>query len=54
LLLPEVSERSVRAALEAWRANEGTYREAALAAGAEWRTRTWDDMADEIIALADC
>jgi glycosyltransferase involved in cell wall biosynthesis len=55
LLLPVISGDAVRAALEAWRASEAICREAATTAGAAWRARTWDDMADDIIALAgDC
>jgi glycosyltransferase involved in cell wall biosynthesis len=52
LLLPEVSEERVAAALEFWRGSRSALTAAAEATGTVWRARTWDHMADEIIALA--
>jgi glycosyltransferase involved in cell wall biosynthesis len=51
LLLPEVSTAAVREALEWWLAHEAACRAAAVGMAATWRARTWDDMADDIIAL---
>lgn len=52
LLLSAVTRESVLAALDAWIAGKPSYAAAAAATGAAWRARTWDHMADDIIALA--
>ncbi len=51
LLLADVSGAAVRGAIERWLARERDFKAAAVDVSAAWRTRTWDDMADEIIAL---
>jgi glycosyltransferase involved in cell wall biosynthesis len=51
LLISEVSSDAVRAALDWWLAHEAECRAAAVSTAAAWRARTWDDMADDIIAL---
>ena len=51
LLVADVSGPEVRAAMERWLADEAGFKAAAVDAAAVWRTRTWDDMADDVIAL---
>jgi glycosyltransferase involved in cell wall biosynthesis len=51
LLVSDVSGPEVRAAMERWLADEAGFRAAAVDTAAVWRTRTWDDMADDVIAL---
>jgi glycosyltransferase involved in cell wall biosynthesis len=51
LLLPEVSGDAIAVTLDAWRGDRATFAAAAAATGALWRARTWNHMADEIVAL---
>ena len=51
LLLNELSGDALHRALRSWRAGRTGLSAAAATASAEWRSRTWDKMADEIADL---
>jgi glycosyltransferase involved in cell wall biosynthesis len=52
LLLQQVTADEIARALHAWRSDRERYAHVAAAMAPGWRARSWDDMADEIAALA--